>query len=87
MISYTRRLITLVVFALVCILAPPLHAQPSGIDLSKYQQVRYVSISTGSDETGDGSQTSPWRNLSHALTQITDAAQSKTYALLIASGI
>lgn len=64
------------------------HAQPrlTTPDLSGYSQVRYVSVDTGSDSTGDGSLANPWKTLTNTLTQITDAAQTKTYAVLIASG-
>ncbi len=52
----------------------------------EYQQIRYVSISTGSDVTGDGSQSNPWQNLTFALSQITDAGSANRYKILIAAG-
>ncbi len=55
-------------------------------DLGQYQQVRYVSISTGSDVAGVGSQAQPWQNLDFALSQINDASSTKVYAVLIAAG-
>jgi subtilisin family serine protease len=56
------------------------------VNLAAYQQVRYVSASTGSDTTGNGSAESPWKTITHALSQISDASSSTKYALLVAEG-
>lgn len=55
-------------------------------DRNQYHETRYVSVNTGSDATGDGSQTKPWSSIAHALEQISDARLSRRYALLVASG-
>ncbi len=81
------RNVYLTMLLFLCVAAST-HGQPvlSPPDLSGYAQVLYVSVTTGSDSTGDGSQAKPWMSLTNALTQITDASQTKTYAVLIASG-
>jgi hypothetical protein len=56
------------------------------VDLGQYQQVRYVSISTGSDVTGNGTQANPWATPWHALDQINDASAGNVYAVLVAEG-
>ena len=64
------------------------YSQPATVpvNLGHYQQVRYVSAMTGSDESGDGSVAAPWKTLSFALSKAADASTSKAYAILIASG-
>jgi len=47
----------------------------------------YVSIHTGSDKNGDGSKANPWQTLPHALSQISDASESRKYALLVTEGL
>jgi hypothetical protein len=47
-----QRQVTSLLIAASCLLSTPICAQPSGIDLTPYQQVRYVSITTGSDFRG-----------------------------------
>ena len=75
---------------IVCtiLMGPSIQAQPvtEPVDLTDYQQVKYVSITTGSDVSGDGSTSLPWKTLSYALTKATDASSTKAYAILIASG-
>jgi hypothetical protein len=56
------------------------------LDREEPHQVRYVSVATGSDVTGDGSRQRPWASLRHALAAVTDARLSKRYALLVAAG-
>jgi len=56
------------------------------VPTSKYQQIVYVSQSWGSREIGDGSSAQPFRSLSHAISQITDAGAEKRYAILVAGG-
>lgn len=51
-----------------------------------YGEVRYVSKKTGSDRSGSGSSSNPWRSLPHALSQITDADADYRYAILVARG-
>jgi len=64
----------------------PIGPHTEQVNLANYNQVRYVSISTGSDITGDGSAGKPWATVSHALSQITDAGATNKYALLVAEG-
>jgi hypothetical protein len=56
------------------------------IDQDLYQEIRYVSVSTGSDVTGDGSEENPWQSVIIALLNISDESESNRYALLIAGG-
>lgn len=51
-----------------------------------YAQVRYVSQETGADLSGNGSRSKPWATINYALSQITDAGPSNSYALLVAKG-
>ncbi|MCG3198608.1 MAG: hypothetical protein GHCLOJNM_03112 [bacterium] len=78
-------------------LSPPFGSSPSNaysnigprtepVPLEDYQEVRYVSINTGSDTTGDGSRENPWATIYHALDRITDAGPANRYALLVAEG-
>jgi hypothetical protein len=39
----------------------------TAVDPAAYAEIRYVSVTTGSDETGDGSKARPWRSLRRAL--------------------
>lgn len=86
-ISYYQPLPFILVFSAI-IMGPSIHAQPvtEPVDFTDYQQIRYVSITTGSDNSGTGSQSYPWKTLSYALTKVTDASYVKAYAILIASG-
>jgi hypothetical protein len=77
---------------------PPPDAAPPGadaaaagprteaVDLAAYQQVRYVSVSAGSDTRGDGSKARPWASPARALARIADAARGRRYAVLVAAG-
>jgi len=56
------------------------------VDLTSYQSIVYISIQTGSDKNGDGSQQNPWQTLTYALTKINDASESNKYAVLVAEG-
>lgn len=64
-----------------CVLALFLASFPA-----KGEEFRYVSISTGSDTSGDGSQLSPWRTIQHAIDQIHDATETRPYSVHVASG-
>lgn len=55
-------------------------------DRTEYHEIRYVSVLTGSDVTGDGSINRPWASIGHALDQINNARLSRRYALLIGNG-
>jgi hypothetical protein len=57
------------------------------VNLSSYNHVLHVSVETGSDQTGDGSESSPWKSIQFALDQITDATPGNLYALLVAEGV
>ncbi|MCX7048808.1 MAG: S8 family serine peptidase, partial [Candidatus Sumerlaeota bacterium] len=56
------------------------------VNVASYQQIRYVSVSTGTDTPAAGAPSSPWRSIQYALDQITDASASKKYALFVAKG-
>jgi hypothetical protein len=56
------------------------------VELNRYEQVRYASQKTGSDASGNGSADKPWRSISHALRQITEAGPSKRCAILVGPG-
>jgi hypothetical protein len=51
-----------------------------------YQELKYVSQSTGSDESGNGSEDNPWSSIIEALLNITDESESNRYAIIVASG-
>src|SRR4029078_11529792 len=63
----------------------PIGPQNAPVDRSVYQ-VRFVSQATGSDSTGDGSQSKPLASLQAALAKITDASAERRYAIFVASG-
>jgi hypothetical protein len=56
------------------------------INPDEYQDLLYVSQSTGSDKNGDGSEDNPWSSIIAALLNITNESQSNRYAILVASG-
>ena len=56
------------------------------VDGKTAQQVRFVSVSTGSDTSGDGSQGNPWQTIAYALSQITNASDLNRYEVRVASG-
>jgi len=56
------------------------------VDFSEYQQIFYVSLTNGSDKTGNGSQQQPWKTLTYALSVLKNGCQSRKYAVLVASG-
>lgn len=56
------------------------------VNLGQYAGVRYVSIGSGSDATGDGSAQKPWASIPYALNKITNASVASPYALLVAEG-
>jgi parallel beta-helix repeat protein len=60
--------------------------QTKNLDPDMYQHIRYVSYSTGSDETGDGSEESPWKSIISALLNISSESETNRYAILVASG-
>ena len=51
-----------------------------------YHQTYYVSVSTGSDENGDGSRSRPWASIRYAHGQIEDNRLSNRQAILVAGG-
>src|SRR5690606_35690620 len=57
------------------------------VDVGAYAAVFYVSAGTGSDETGDGSASRPWRTIGRALAQVTDAGPGRRYAVFVAEGV
>lgn len=60
--------------------------QNRGVELSRYQQIRYVSHQTGIDRAGDGSVDKRWASINHAIGQITDAGPANRYAILVSRG-
>lgn len=60
--------------------------QAPAIDLSGYQQIRYVNVAAPTNTLGEGSLEHPWRKLDYALSKITDSTDTNRYAILIASG-
>lgn len=79
-----QRCLCISIVALVSINLWDAHLVLSGVPPAT--QTRFVSISTGSDTTGDGNQANPWKNISFALSQITDASDLNRYELRAASG-
>ncbi len=56
------------------------------VELDSYAQVLYVSVKTGSDVTGTGTQTSPYQSINRALQDASDASEAAVHAILVASG-
>jgi len=56
------------------------------VNFRDYKQIFYVSVKTGSNKQGDGSQQKPWKTLVYALSVIKNASQTRKYAVLTASG-
>ena len=56
------------------------------VNFTDYHQIFYVSVNTGSNKQGDGSQQKPWKTLVYALSVIENTSQSRKYAVLTASG-
>jgi hypothetical protein len=57
------------------------------VDEDVYEKVWYVSITSGSDSIGDGSQNNPWKTVISALLKISNESESHRYAIFVASGI
>lgn len=58
--------------------------KPVNTDL--YKNMFYVSINSGSDQSGDGTDTNPWQNLNYALSQLDKSAINNRSAILVAEG-
>ena len=56
------------------------------IELTKYQNIYYVTDDQGSDATGDGSKEKPWATINFALQNIPQVADSKRMAIFISGG-
>jgi hypothetical protein len=63
----------------------PIGPQNTPVDRSGFQ-VRFVSQTTGSDSTGDGSEAKPLASIQAALSKISDASADRRYAILVAAG-
>ncbi len=50
-----------------------------------YKTIYYISDTEGSDEQGDGTTEKPWKSISHALNQITNAGSDNRHALFVAA--
>ena len=85
-----RIKIFIVLFAANTIsIAAPILSGPDtvAIESSDYQHTYYVSIVTGSNQGGDGSQSNPWKNLEFALAKTLDASEINRYAIFVAAGV
>jgi len=60
--------------------------ETSKVDFDSYKKVFYVSVATGSDSEGKGSQSKPWATIAHALTA-TAENQRGASAILVAAGL
>lgn len=77
----TRTLILLALLAAGRVLAAgPETIQP---DTQRIAKTYYVSITTGSDEDGNGSASRPWASVSHAI----ERAKGRSVAILVAEGV
>ena len=56
------------------------------VDEDLYHDIRYVSYTTGSDSSGDGSDHNPWQTVITALLNISNESESNRYAIFVASG-
>ncbi len=82
-----RTCCILSITTLLCLIAcETTYSQTRNSEVIPVTQIRFASISTGSDTTGDGSQANPWKTLSFALLQITDASELNRYEIRAASG-
>ncbi len=57
------------------------------VPLERYREVRYVSVTKGSDAHGDGTRVHPWRTLTYALSRAGEASSGSRWAILIAAGV
>ncbi|HDQ00450.1 MAG TPA: DUF1565 domain-containing protein [bacterium] len=57
------------------------------VTVGNYHQIRYVSDKSGSDTEGNGTISTPWKTIAHALRQISDAGADRQYAVLVAGAI
>ena len=81
----------LFLLALLFVFSNNITAQEAGprtqkVEENKYSKIYYVSVSKGSDTTGNGSISNPWRTITYALSEIKDASQEKQYALKVSAG-
>jgi hypothetical protein len=60
--------------------------QDEPVEVSRYQQILYVSRAAGSDRDGDGSAAKPFKSINHAISQISDADPNNRGAILVAQG-
>ncbi|MHC4865899.1 MAG: right-handed parallel beta-helix repeat-containing protein [Planctomycetota bacterium] len=60
--------------------------QNQPIEVGRYQKTLYVSRTTGSDRSGDGSSQRPFKSINHAISQISDADPNSRHAILVAAG-
>jgi len=56
------------------------------VQLDQYQNIKYVSSTSGSDSQGEGSRQSPWETVIFALSRISDANEQNRYAVLVSAG-
>ncbi len=66
---------------------PAIGPNTDAIPIESYHQIFYISKTTGSDQTGDGSKEHPYQSLQFALSQISDASSARQYAILVAEGV
>ena len=64
----------------------PVGPRTEPVNLSDYSHIIYVSISTGSDATGNGTKAYPYATPNYALSKITDAGFMRRYAVFVAGG-
>ena len=62
-----------------------LGSRVKALEVFDYDQTVYVSLN-GSDTTGTGGQHQPFRTISYAMSQITDAADNKRYIIQVSPG-
>ena len=93
MIRHSSRRLFLSVALLAFLYTPSFAARPAAgpgtFDVlpDNYNQIHYVSETTGSNENGDGSKTQPWKTIQHALTNSTSASKTNRLAIFVAAGI
>jgi parallel beta-helix repeat protein len=56
------------------------------INPSLYNQIYYVSVVAGSDETGNGLEKTPWKTISYALKKITAGKKDVRFAVFVSEG-
>ena len=88
-----KLIFSILILLLVCcfispkpILTPKIGPKTEPVRIEEYNQVLYVSSTSGSNENGDGSAQKPWKSISFTLDQIQNTDSENRCAVLVSSG-